>query len=157
MAETLATVSRRVQDLELKVEGGQVRSEERHKALMERLDRLAEDLSEQGRTPKPVEPRTGMAAILPESWTPMAVVRAVLFGVAVVGGAAVGGQIGGSSGGTTGAQQAVEAAVEEGKAAPVAVPGPTRVVPVPVPNPVPVPILVPVERPPNDLLPRGEP
>ena len=155
MADTLAAVRGDLHALAIKVAEGHVRSEERHDAILTALSELRKDLSDQGKTPRPAEPRTGMARILPESWTPLNVVNAILVIVAVAGGAAVGGQIGGTSGAAGGAQQAVEDAVELGKAAPVAVPAPVRIVPVPIPVPVPVPVEP--ERPPNDLLPRGEP
>lgn len=106
------------------------------KHLNERLDKLADDLSDQG---KPPVPRSGLGSLVPASWTPAAVAQAFLILIPVLAGVWGVSYSGAQSGGSSGATTAVETAVEQGEAVPVAPPPTLRVLPVPTVVPVPVP------------------
>lgn len=112
-------------------------SEERHESLMAAIAKLAEDLSDAGKTPAPVD-RAGTSGriVLPVSWTPMEIAKAALVVVPILAGIWGVSYSGAQSGGSTGATSAVEDAVEQAEAIPVAAPPTIRVVPVPVPVPV---------------------
>jgi hypothetical protein len=116
----------------------------------ERLDKLAEDLSDQGKTP-PSADRSGGRIVLPITWTPVEIAKALALFVPVLVGIWGVSYSGAQYGGSSGASTAVEEAVELGEAVPVAAPAPVQVVPVPLPIPVPVVDPEPVVH--DDLMP----
>jgi hypothetical protein len=174
VAVTNPDLRQQIHELKLDVVTWKTESESRHREQMGAIDRLAttvrelrEEVSDQGKTPRPVE-QAQESPTKPGRWTlpaipPGAGIQYALFVGAIVSGilGPIAAFYGGSSGGNTGATTAVEDAVELGEAVPVSTPAPVRVVPVPIPLPVPVVVPEPVEIPPaasrNDLLPRELP
>lgn len=135
-------LAERVAKLETTVELG-------FKHLAERLDSLALELSDQGRTPAKVSG----AFRIPTPSTIMEYTKAIGLLATILTGVWGVAYSGAQSGGNAGAATAVETAVETAEAIPVAPPPTIRVVPYPLPVPVPIP--APVEDPPipDDLLP----
>lgn len=146
MAEAPRTTAERLAVLETTVKLG-------FDHLNKRLDALATELSDQGKTPAPVSPKASGAYRVPMPETLMGYAKVLAVYLPLLGTAYAILRSGAQSGGAIGAAQAVEAAVQLGEAVPVSAPAPVRVVPYPLPVPVPIP--APVEDPPlpSDLLP----
>lgn len=131
MPPTPKDLAERIAVLETTVELG-------FKHLGERLDKIAEDLSDQGRTPPPADrsPPVPAPAFRVQFPSPATLVElGKVVGLLLPFLAAVWGvtYTAAQSGGSDGATQAVEEAVEHGEAVPVAMPPTIRVVPHPVP------------------------
>ncbi len=156
MGVTNPTTGERIHDLDKRLVAVETAMRLGFEHIADRLDKISEDISDQGKTPKPVDRapdpvKSGpwrLASVAPQTWMSLGSGIGLLVATAITAYTAA------LSGSSTGATRAVEDAVTLGEAVPVAATV-VRVVPHPVPMPAPAAVPAepdPVVRP-DDLMP----